>query len=296
MAEETENNAIGIRFSPQFFSLLKSVSAITKAGCVIMFKGDVKGRIPGNHINIPEPTMFTHLAASAEDLDFDTNRINIFSLNEFVKYSDLAKFPEQGIAELSIDTSITGKRYEYIKFTGGGITCRTPTADPSCFKPEHSHIPYTRDNDPMTKVGEMRFTAEMVADFAKKLRAVPTCEFITLRIDEGGIKLYIKGKMSQQITYCVPANCTKGIDSLLVKKIFKPGNVTVFPVQLFNYMKGIGGDYDIDITYAVYKGMEQMSLKATSLIPGVNPEKPMTLWLGAAECSAAANSQFDLVQ
>jgi hypothetical protein len=114
--------------------------------------------------------------------------------------------------------------------------------------------------------------------------------------DDGGIKLYIKGKMSQQITYCVPATCTRGLDANLIKKIFRPGNVTVFPVQLFNYMKGIGGDYDIDITYAVFQGVEQMSLKATSLVPGVNPDKPMTLWMGAAECSAAAHSQFDLVQ
>jgi hypothetical protein len=102
--------------------------------------------------------------------------------------------------------------------------------------------------------------------------------------------------MSQQITYCVPATCTRGLDANLIKKIFRPGNVTVFPVQLFNYMKGIGGDYDIDITYAVFQGVEQMSLKATSLVPGVNPDKPMTLWMGAAECSAAAHSQFDLVQ
>lgn len=296
MSEETENNSVGIRFSQPFFDLLKSVSTITKAGCVIMFKGDSKGRLTGNHINVPDVAMFTHLAASEEDLDFDAKRINIFSLNEFVKYADLANYPKRGTAELAVDTSISGRRYEYIKFTGGGITCRTPTADASCFKPEHMHIPYTRENDPMTKVGEMHFSAEMVQDFSKKLRAVPTCEFVTLRIDDGGIKLYIKGKMSQQITYCVPATCTRGLDANLIKKIFRPGNVTVFPVQLFNYMKGIGGDYDIDITYAVFQGVEQMSLKATSLVPGVNPDKPMTLWMGAAECSAAAHSQFDLVQ
>lgn len=296
MAEEIEKTAVGIRFSEPFYKILKNISSITKTGCVIMFKGNVKGRIPGNHISVPDMAMMTHLAASEADLDFDTNRINIFSLNEFVKYAELANFPKRGTAELSVDTSITGRRYEYIKFSGGGITCRTPTADPSCFKEGHSHIPFTRDNDPMMKVGEMHFSEEMVKDFVTKLRAVPTCEFVTLRIDDGGIKLYIKGKMSQQITYCVPSTCTRGIDTQLVHKIFRPGTVTVFPVQLFNYMKGIGGEYDIDITYASFKGVEQMSLKATSLIPGADPEKPMTLWMGAAECSAGAYSQFDLVQ
>lgn len=296
MAEESTEQSIGIRFSEQFYNLLKSVSTITKAGCTIMFKGNVEKRIPGNHINIPAAAMFTHLAAAPDDLDFDTKRINIFSLNEFVKYAELANFPKRGTAELTVDTSITGRKYEYIKFSGGGITCRTPTADPSCFKETHVHIPYTRDNDPMTKLGEMHFSEEMVNDFAKKLRAVPTCEFITMMIDDGGIKLYIKGKMSQQITYCVPATCTRGLDRAMIKKVFRPGNVTVFPVQLFNYMKGIGGEYDIDITYASFKGVEQMSLKATSLVPGANPDKPMTLWMGAAECSAGAHSQFDLVQ
>lgn len=296
MAEETENQSIGIRFSQPFYDLLKGVCNITKAGCVIMFKGEPEGRLPGNHINIPEISMFTHLAASPDDLDFDTDRINIFSLAEFVKYAEIADFPKRGTAELTVDTSLTGKRYEFIKFSGGGITCRTPTADPSCFKKEHSHIPYTRERDPMTKIGEMHFTAEMVKDFATKLRAVPTCEFITLRIDEGGVKLYIKGKMSQQITFCVPAMCTRGINMQLVKKIFRPGSVTVFPVQFFNYMRGIGGEYDIDITYTKVGDNDQMALKATSLVPGVNPDKPMTLWMGAVECAAGAFSQFDLVQ
>ncbi len=296
MAEEIENPSIGIRFSEPFYKVLKNISSITKVGCVIMFKGDVKGRIPGNHISVPGLAMMTHLAASADDLDFDTKRINIFSIEEFVKYAELANFPKRGTAELAVDTSITGRRYEYIKFSGGGITCRTPTADPSCFKEGHTHIPYTRDNDPMQKVGEMHFSEEMVKDFVAKLRAVPTCEYVTLRIDDGGIKLYIKGKMSQQITYCIPAQCTRGLDMQLVHKIFRPGTVTVFPAQLFYYMKGIGGEYDIDITYATFKGVEQMSLKATALIPGANPDKPMTVWMGAAECSAGAYSQFDLVQ
>jgi hypothetical protein len=61
-------------------------------------------------------------------------------------------------------------------------------------------------------------------------------------------------------------------------------------------MKGIGGEYDIDITYASFKGNEQMSLKATSLVPGADPDNPMVLWMGAAECSAGSHSQFDLVQ
>lgn len=296
MAEENEKQSVGIRFSEPFFKLLKGVSSITKAGCVIMYKDSSPNRIPGNHINIPDISMMTHLAASDDDLDFDAKRINIFSLNEFVKYAELANFPKRGTAELAIDTSITGRKYEYIKFAGGGITCRTPTADPSCFKEQHSHTPFDTAHDPMTKIGEMHFSEEMVKDFATKLRAVPTCEFVTLRIDDGGIKLYIKGKMSQQITFCVPATCTRGLDMPMIHKIFRPGSVTVFPVQLFNYMKGIGGEYDINITYAVYKGVEQMSLKATSLIPGVNPDKPMTLWLGASECSAGAYSQFDLVQ
>jgi len=294
MAAENGNN-VEIKFSEPFFNLLKNVCSITKAGCTLMFKGDQQGRIQGNHISIPAPAMMTHLAASSDDLDFDAKRINIFSLSEFVKYAELAGYPKRGNAELLTETSITGRRYEYIKFSGGGIDCRTPTADPSCFKEGHSHIPYTPESDPMTKVGEMRFSAEMVADFAKKLRAVPTCEFVTMIIDDGGIKLYIKGKMSQQVTYCVDATCTKGINTQLVKKIFRPGNVTVFPVQLFHYMKGIGGDYDIDIRYTSFKGVEQMSLKAIASIPGSNPEKPMTLWMGAAECSAAAHTNFDMV-
>lgn len=296
MADTNENNPIGIRFSEPFYKLLKSVSSITKIGCVAMFKGDPKGRLPGNHISVPDLAMMTHLAASTDDLDFDTNRINIFSLTEFVKYAELAKFPQRGTAELAVDMSIRGTPYQFIKFTGGGITCRTPTADPSCFKDGHTHIPYTREADPMKKVGEMHFSAEMVKDFVEKLRAVPTCEFVTLRIDDGGIKLYLTGKMTQQITFCVPATCTRGLDMQLVHKIFTPGTVTVFPVQFFNYMKGIGGEYDIDITYANFNGVDQMSLKATSLIPGVNPDKPMTLWMGAAECSAAAFSQFDMIQ
>lgn len=295
MAEEGQS-VVGLRFSEPFFKLLKTVTTITKAGCTIIFKGDRPNRITGNHISIPSNAMTVHLAASEKDLDIDTNRINIFSLNEFVKYAEMVGYPKRGTAELAIDMSITGRRYEYVKFSGGGVTCRTPTADPSCFREEHMHIPFTPENDPMSHVGQMHFTAEMVEDFAKKLRAVPTCEFVTMRIDEGGIKLYIKGKMSQQITYCVDSTCTRGIDMVLVKKIFRPGNVTVFPAQFFQYMKGFGGEYDIDITYINFKGTEQMALKAISKIPGDDPDKPMILWMGAAECSAAAHANFDMVE
>lgn len=293
MAEDKKS--VSISFSEQFFDLLKNVCSITKAGCTVMFKGGAEGRIQGNHISIPSPALMTHLAASPDDIDFDTKRINIFSLNEFVKYAELVGYPKRGHAELTTETSITGKMYEYIKFSGGGIDCRTPTADPSCFKEGHTHVPYTPESDPMTKVGEMHFSSAMVVDFAKKLRAVPTCEFVTMIIDDGGIKLYIKGKMSQQVTYCVDATCTRGINAQLVKKIFRPGNVTVFPVEIFHYMKGVGGDFDIDIRYTSFKGVEQMSLKAIAQIPGANPEKPMTFWMGAAECSAAAHTNFDMV-
>ena len=149
----SDENIVDIKFSEQFFGVLKNVCSITKAGCTLLFKGDAQGRIPGNHISIPSPAMMTHLAASSDDLDFDTKRVNIFSLSEFVKYAELVGYPKRGRAELLTETSITGKRYEYIKFSGGGIDCRTPTADPSCFKEGHSHIPYTPEADPMTKVG-----------------------------------------------------------------------------------------------------------------------------------------------
>ena len=285
-----ELKSIDITYSEQYAELLKTVTNVTKANCTILQHRDDKYRI-----TIPNQALLTHIAAGPKDMCFAADRINVFSLTEFMKYSEAVNYPKRGCVSLAQEISVTGKRYEYIKFASPGLTCRTPTADPSCFKKTDEQIPQPRDKQKMVRVVEVCFTEEALKDFDKKLKLVPTCKFVTLFIDEGGVKLYIKGKLAQQITYCVDGTCTRHLDEHLVRKVFRPGRVAMFPASYFSMLKGFGGNFEIDIMHVQKPdGTEQMSLKGYSYVPGADPDDPILLYSAAAECSAASNG-FDLI-
>ena len=279
--------SIDITFSEQYANLLKTVTNVTKANCTILQHVDEKYRI-----SIPNQALLTHIAAGEKDISFDADRINLFSLTEFMKYADAINYPKRGSVSLAQEISVTGKRYEYVKFASPGLTCRTPTADPSCFQKTDAKIPQPCGQKKMVRLVEICLTADTLKDFEKKLKLVPTCKFITLFIDGGGVKLYIKGKLAQQITYCVDSTCTRHLDDQMVRKIFRPGRVAMFPATYFTMLKGFGGDFSIDIMYA--QSAEQLALEAYCDVPGADENEPILLYSAAAECSAASNG-FDLI-
>lgn len=283
--------SISIKYSEQYAELLKTVTNVTKAGCTILQHVDDKYRI-----SIPNQALLTHIAAGEKDLYFDAQRINVFSMTEFMKYSEAVGYPKRGEVSLSQMISITGKRYEYIKFASRGLTCLTPTADPSCFKKTATKIPGDRNNPgKKIRVAEICFTEESIKDFEKKIKLVPTCKFVTLFIDEGGVKFYIKGKLAQQITYCVESTCTRHLDDKLVKKLFRPGRVAMFPATYFSMLKGFGGTFEIDIMYVPKDdGSDQMTLVGYSYVKGADENQPILLYSAASECSAASIG-FDLI-
>lgn len=278
-----------ITFSQQFFDLLKKVVAVAKPQQTLLYKKDGRCRI-----TVPGQALFTHLSAGPADLNFDCENVNIFSLSEFVKYAEAINYPTTGSVSVDKEVSMSGRFYEYIKFSSSDITCRTITADPSCFKPMDRNTPRSRDADPMKRVAEIAMDEGMLKDFDKKIKLVPGCRFITLMVDDR-VKFYMKGKLSQQITYLIDSNCTRYIDDALVKRVFLPGKVIMFPAMYFSILKGIGAQYDIDIRNVTNSQTVMTALKAHAAIPGANPDDPIRLFVGASEVSAAATSNYDLV-
>ena len=193
--------SIDITFSEQYANLLKTVTNVTKANCTILQHVDEKYRI-----SIPNQALLTHIAAGEKDISFDADRINLFSLTEFMKYADAINYPKRGSVSLAQEISVTGKRYEYVKFASPGLTCRTPTADPSCFQKTDAKIPQPRGQKKMVRLVEICLTADTLKDFEKKLKLVPTCKFITLFIDGGGVKLVAGDKVAVAavLMYCFP--------------------------------------------------------------------------------------------
>ena len=276
-----------IKFSKQFYELLTRVVKVSKPKCTLMFKSDGRARI-----TIPTPSMYTHISAGPADLDFESDTVNIFSLSEFAKYADAIHYPDRGSVELTTELSITGRNYEYIKFNGSSITCRTITADPSCFKKGDWKVPSTQENDKMKLICQMSFDADTVDDFTKKLKLVPTCRFVTFYAKDDA-RFYIKGKMAQQITYSMDEMHSRFIDEDLAANVFTPDHIVMHDTSYFSIMKGIGGDYIVDerCREADYK----CAMKAYSDFPGANPDDPIKLTLINSQAEASGISNYDMV-
>lgn len=278
-----------ITFSQQYYDLLMKVVKVAKPGCTLLYKENGRCRI-----SIPNQALFTHISAGPADLDFEGDHVNIFSLAEFAKYAEAINYPTMGSIDVSAETSITGRKYEYIKFTSPRLTCRTITADPSCFTKADHNTPKDRDKDPMTRLAQIAFNDDSLKDFQKNLKLVPDCKFVTLMITDE-VRFYIKGKLSQQITYTMDETNTRYIDDVAVNRVFTPGKIIMFPAMYFNIMKGIGGSYEIDIRNVTNSKMNMSALKGFSSIPGANPDDPIQLMVGASEATAAAIGNYDLV-
>lgn len=282
-----------ITFSQQFFDQLKKVTTITKAGRALLYKK--KGRY---RITISNDELMVHLSAGPDDLFFEDDTVNIFSLSEFVKYAETIGYPESGTVEVGPELSATGKSYLYIKFTSAkNLICRTITADPSCFSKADRRTPFPRGDDGMQRIAEICLNEENLKAFDKRMRLVNGCRFFSTIVHDGVVTMFLKGKLAQQITFDIDPNCTRNVDDDLVRKVFTPGKIALFPSQMVKILLGIGGTFNVDIKYASSDGYDQMGLKAYQSIEGQNPEDPIQIFCGASECgSDGSNSMtYDLV-
>lgn len=282
-----------ITFSKPFFDQLKKLTTITKAGRALLYKK--KGRY---RLTISNDEMMIHLSAGPDDLYFDDDTVNIFSLSEFVKYAETTGYPESGSIEVGPELSATGRSYLYIKFISAkNLVCRSITADPTCFTKADRRTPHKRGEDGMERLAEICFTDESLKEFENRMRLVNGCRFFSIIIQDGVVRIYLKGKLAQQITFDVDSKSTRNVDDVLVKSVFTPGKIALFPSNWIKVMKGIGGTFEVDIKYARADGYEQMGVKAYQNIVGANPEDPIQIFCGASECGSDGtnNVTYDLV-
>ena len=70
----------------------------------------------------------------------------------------------------------------------------------------------------------------------------------------------------------------------------------MFISNYFILLKGFGLEYDTEIRNFKTAKDDVMMLKSFSTINGVNPENPITIYVGAMESEAASIANYDIIQ
>lgn len=288
-----------IRFSPQFFSLLKKLTNVSKSKATLLFSSN--GRF---HVNIPSTATFLHLSAGPNDFSFDGGEVNVASLMEFINFADLVGYPGQGMITVDDETLSNGHTYPMIKFSNG--TDKTSTriarcicADPTMFGKSARKIPAKRfpdPNEPGAIVDPMHLLATValsnneLTTFCKQLKLVPGCQFVSALVNTKKVAFYMKGRTGQQITNDVDHKCVmlgnKSDIELSYDTNGKP-KLRKFPAVYFNVLKGIDTDYEMEIRHSKGGATDKVMLKSFASIPGADPNDPIVLYAGAIECDGA---------
>ena len=281
-----------IRLSKEFFNIIKKLSTISKAKETVFFKANGRTRI-----TIPNMSLFTHLSACEDDFYIEDDMVFLSSLTEFIKYAETVGYPDKpGDISVIQETSTTGRTYETIKFISKKVICRSMTADPSCFTKMDSKVPCERNEDKIPLLATIRLGTDELVSINDNLRLVPGCNFISLLINDTSVILYMLGKGRQQITQTIDELSTRIVNDINVSIAYKDGKRRMFISNYFILLKGFGLEYDTEIRNFKTAKDDVMMLKSFSTINGVNPENPITIYVGAMESEAASIANYDIIQ
>lgn len=285
-----------IRFSKPFFEVIKQVCMVTKAmGVKLFHDGD------RSCLNIHNENSFIHISAGPNDFSFDGFEVNVSSFSEFIKFSELIGYPDEGSIVLDTEETLAGHIYEFIKFSNSQDTARSVTADPACFNVEDDlKVPASRDSDPMSLLSTIRMTKRDLDKYVQKLRLVPGCQFFSVKVAENGeVKFYFKGRVGQQITTKVDYTMTLPGDQRAIAVAYGPKSKQRFrkiPVTLFTVMKGLGCEqYDLEVRYNA-DDYDSIAMKAFANLQGLDPVHPIVIYINMVECSGAEENAEELVE
>lgn len=289
-----------IRMSQPFFDLLKKLTMVSKSKETVFFKSGGRCRV-----SVPTTATFLHVSAGPGDMDFDGDEVCVASLMEFIRFCELVGFPGNGSVSVSDETLTNGHVYPMIKFKNGTEktatkTARTICADPTRFDAKARKVPVDRAADPLPLVATIALDREELKVMNNELKLVPGCQFVSIVVAKNRVKIYMKGRTGQQITNDIPPNCTKfgAVDAIAAA--YGPNVKNKYrkvPALYFTILKGIEADYEVEIrhTGAVAK-VDKIAIKGFTNIPGVDPNDPISLYLGGVESDGAEINAESLVE
>lgn len=282
-----------ITFSEEFFGYIKKLAAVSKAKQTRFFKQDGRCRI-----TISTPTTLIHLSAGPKDFNFDGNEVNVSSLIEFIRFTELINYPTDGTITVSPEPTIRGHVYTFIKFENGKECARSMTADPTCFTKADHQVPKPRNEDPMHLLGSIAMTTEELKSCANKLKLVPGCQFFSVVVSKKDVKLYFKGRVGQQITTTIDRNSTRYLDPAAIDNAYSTDHTKYrkFQASYLSVLRGIECSYETEIRHIRGGTTDKMMLKSFATLVGQDPENPITLYCAAMECDGAEINAEELVQ
>lgn len=276
-----------ITMSPQFFTLLKKLTMVSKSKSTVFFK--VNGRC---RITVPTTATFLHISAGPKDLNFDGNEVCIASLMEFIRFCELVGYPGTEGSNVSVldETLTNGHVYPMVRFMNGDVNnatkvARAVCADPTRFDSRSRHIPCDRDKDPMSCLATVSLDKTELKTMCDELKMVPGCQFVSVVLTHTKVNIYMKGRTGQQITNTIPRNCTRmgaaaNIDAAYASTHDKFRKI---PAIYFNIMRGIDTDYEVEVRHFKSDKRDKVTLKAFSSIAGADAADPITLYVAGME-------------
>ena len=289
-----------IKMSPQFFSLLKKLTMVSKSKSTVFFKANGRCRI-----TVPTTATFLHISAGADDFNFGGQEVCIASLMEFIRFCELVGYPNNPEANITVlDEMLTnGHVYPMVKFMNGTDatatkTARTICADPTRFDQRTRHCPLERNVDPMHLLATFVMNKDELKTTCDELRMVPGCQFVSVVLTHTKINIYMKGRTGQQITNTVPRNLTRMGSADFIDQAYASSHdkFRKIPAIYFNILKGIDTDYEIDIRHGKNEKRDKIALKGFASIPGANPADPISLYVAGMESDGGEINHEFLVE
>lgn len=304
-----------IKFSKQFLNLLGVVLKVTKAKRAMFFRKGERA-----YLSISNGAMLLNISAGKADLDFDGDEVTIYSLTDFYEYSKAIGYPDTDGTAISVQSelSMSGHRYEYIKFSSSSQVFRSITADASLFDATSRKVPSTAENDPMALMCKIRLDDPTLETITKYIKLAPGCEFVSMRATDEYVSMSMKGKLAQQIDMKVDPTHVLISDESQIATAFKNGQIRMFKAEYFYVLSGMVGisvddraksesrgkkaaevdpasviSFDTDFRYYAPKNIS--ALKSNAVIRGGSVEDPMVLYVGMTESESAAISNFDMI-
>lgn len=289
-----------ITMSPQFFTLLKKLTMVSKSKATVFFKGNGRCRI-----TVPTTATFLHISAGPNDLNFGGNEVCIASLMEFIRFCELVGFPGTPGSTVSVldETLTNGHVYPMVRFMNGNDdtatkVARSVCADPTRFDAKARHIPCDRDKDPMNCLSTIMLDRTELKTMCDELKMVPGCQFVSVVLTHSKVSIYMKGRTGQQITNVIPRNCTRmgaaaNIDAAYASSHDKFRKI---PAMYLNILKGIDTDYEVEVRHFKSDKRDKLTLKAFSSIAGADPNDPITLYVAGMESDGGEINAESLVE
>lgn len=292
---------MNIKFSEKYLEVLKKYLLFLKSKPtkeVLFFKGVDKIYI--SHMDA-STGLWVNISTSSDHITFDKDEVALSNLDEFLKYTNVIKYPKDANSSLS---------YNQVKNSSGDLVLDIlylqgkkgkyflPLGNTSCFTTGYDRkIPTERDKDITLLKAKMYLDTETISSYIESLKLMETPRVFGLGIFDDQITFYLKGKTSQQYEDKIESTKSQVFDSYTTRdKTNSNGGCKLFPSELLNCLESFGVPFDIEMrTVTRDNGVVINTLKAYGTIKEENlPD--IDIVIGAMEnISNSVSGIFDIM-